>query len=125
MDSETISIEEIIQILKKKWKLIIFLPLITTGISIIYSFYIAKPQYEASTKVFVGKETGIEEKYNNNDVEMYQKLLKTYSELIKTNTLVSRALNTHDLDSQSSAVLSSLTTVPMANTQILEIKYLP
>ncbi|WP_243145950.1 polysaccharide biosynthesis tyrosine autokinase [Clostridium chromiireducens] len=123
MDSETISIEEIFQILKKKWKLVIILPLITTAISILYSFYIVKPQYEASTKVFVGKETGIEEKYNNNDVEMYQKLLKTYSELIKTNTLVSRALNRYDLDSQSSAVLSSLTTVPMANTQILEIKY--
>ncbi|EHI98337.1 capsular exopolysaccharide family [Clostridium sp. DL-VIII] len=124
MDSETISIEEIFQILKKKWKLVIILPLITTAISIFYSFYIVKPQYEACTKVFVGKETADKEKYDNNDVEMYQKLLKTYSELAKTNTLVSKALKEHNIDLQSSAVLNALTTIPTANTQILEIRYI-
>ena len=123
IDLEVISIEEIFQIIKKKWKLLILIPLITTIISIIYSFYIVKPQYETYTKVFIGKETEEREKYNDSDVEMYQKLLKTYSELIKTNTLVTKALKEGNLNLQSAAVLSTLTAVPVQNTQILEIRY--
>lgn len=123
MNLEYISIEEIFRIIKKRWKIIILMSLITTIISTIYSFYIVKPEYETYTKVFIGKETNEQEKYNDSDVEMYQKLLKSYSELIKTNTLITKAFKKSNINLQSTAVLNTLTTVPMANTQILEIRY--
>lgn len=123
MDLETISIKEIFRIVKKRLKIIIIIPLITTILAIIYSFYIVIPKYEAYTKVFIGKEIGDQEKYNNNDVEMYQKLLKTYSEVIKTNNLVTKALKEHNINLKSEAVLSALTALPRQDTQIIEIRY--
>ena len=46
-------------------------------------------------KVFIGKENtqGQDQNYNNNDVQMYQKLLKTYAEIIQTNDLVEKAID--------------------------------
>lgn len=123
MDLKTISIIEIFQIIKKRLKFIISIPLITTILFVIFSSYTVKPKYEAYTKVFVGKETAQQEKYDNNDVEMYQKLLKTYAEVIQTNNLVTKALKEHNINLQSGSVLSGLTALPRQDTQIIEIRY--
>ena len=48
-----------------------------TIISALVSFLLIKPQYEASTKVFIGKDDGEGQGYSQNDILMYQKLMKT------------------------------------------------
>lgn len=125
MNEEIIKIEDIMDVLKKRWKMILSITLIATIFSAIISFFIISPKYEASTKVFIGKENsqGQEQRYDNNDVQMYQKLLKTYAEIIKTNDLVEQAINSEKLDLVSEDVLKGLTVTPRADTQILEISY--
>ncbi|HCW53459.1 MAG TPA: hypothetical protein DG753_06925 [Clostridium sp.] len=125
MDEEIIRIEDIIDVLKKRWKIIISVTVIATIISAIISFFVIAPKYEASTKLFIGKEQNqsADQSYNNNDVQMYQKLLKTYAEVITTNDLVGRAINNTNLNLKSLDVLGSLTVTPRADTQILEISY--
>ncbi|CDG00880.1 Putative Lipopolysaccharide biosynthesis protein [Clostridium chauvoei JF4335] len=54
---------------------------------------------------------------------MYQKLLKTYSEVIKTKDLINTALSNISVNETTKNVLANLTVVPVADTQILEIKY--
>lgn len=54
---------------------------------------------------------------------MYQKLMKTYSEAIKTKDLVSSSLKGTSLNLEPGDVLSNLTAVTVADTQILQIKY--
>lgn len=126
MNEEIIKIEDIMDVLKKRWKMILSITLIATIFSAIISFFIISPKYEASTKVFIGKENsqGQEQRYDNNDVQMYQKLLKTYAEIIKTNDLVEQAINSEKLDLVSENVLNGLTVTPRADTQILEISYI-
>ena len=92
MEEQVISISEIIDAVKKRWKIIALCTLIATLLSGIFSFFIIAPTYEASTKVFIGKEESSVENYNYNDITMYQKLLKTYSELIKTKDLINRSI---------------------------------
>lgn len=123
-NEEIIKIEDIIDILIKRWKMIISITLLATLTSGIISFFVIAPKYEASTKVFIGKENTENQNYNNSDIQMYQQLLKTYAGVISTNDLVEKAINEAELDITSEKVLGSLTVTPSANTQILEIKYI-
>lgn len=123
MEEQVISIEEIFEALKKRWKMIALITIVATIISGVFSFFIIDPVYEASTKLFVGKEENSEEVYNSNDIAMYQKLLKTYSETIKTRDLLTSAIKDSKYDLEVEDVSSALTVVPVADTQILQIKY--
>ena len=123
MEEQVISIEEIFEALKKRWKMIVLITVLATVISGVLSFFVIKPVYEASTKVFIGKEESAQEGYNNSDIQMYQKLLKTYAEAIKTRDLIDAAIKTSKLDLTVGQVSSGLTVVPVADTQILQIKY--
>lgn len=123
MEEQVINLEELFEALKKRWIMIVSITLVATIVSGVLSFFVIKPQYEASTKVFIGKEEGENQSYSQNDVTMYQKLMKTYSEAIKTKDLVSRALEDSNLNLKVSDVLSNITVVTVSDTQILQIKY--
>lgn len=123
MEEQVIRLDELFEALKKRWLMIISITLIATIISAVFSFFIIKPQYEASTKVFIGKDEGENQSYSQNDVLMYQKLMKTYSEAIKTKDLISRSLKGTSLKLEPADVLENLTVVTVTDTQILQIKY--
>ena len=123
MEEQVIRLDELFEALKKRWLMIVSITLIATIISAALSFFVIKPQYEASTKVFIGKDEGENQSYNQNDVLMYQKLMKTYSEAIKTKDLISRSLKGTSIKLEPTDVLNNLTVVTVADTQILQIKY--
>lgn len=123
MEEQVIRLDELFEALKKRWLMIVTITLIATIISAALSFFVIKPKYEASTKVFIGKDEGDNQAYNQNDVLMYQKLMKTYSEAIKTKDLVSRSLQGTSLELKPEDVLANLTVSPVSDTQILQIKY--
>lgn len=123
MEEQVIRLDELFEALKKRWLMIISITLIATILSAALSFFVIKPQYEASTKVFIGKDESDSQAYSQNDVLMYQKLMKTYSEAIKTKDLISRGLKGTSLNLEPNEVLNNLTVVTVADTQILQIKY--
>lgn len=123
MEEQVIRLDELFEALKKRWLMIVTITLIATIISAALSFFVIKPKYEATTKVFIGKDEGDNQAYNQNDVLMYQKLMKTYSEAIKTKDLVSRSLQGTSLELKPEDVLANLTVSPVTDTQILQIKY--
>lgn len=123
MEEQVISISEILDSLKKRWKLIVVITLCATLLSGVVSFFVLKPQYEATTKVFIGKEEGAEQGYNQSDVIMYKQLMKTYLETVKTKDLIGRALEDVKTELEVKEVLAGLTVTNVADTQILEIKF--
>ena len=123
MEEQVISISEIFEALKKRWILIVSITLVATLISGVLSFFVIKPTYETSTKVFIGKEESNVEGYNTNDIQMYQKLLQTYAETIKTNEVIEAAIKNTNTNLTVEEVKKSLTVTPISDTQILQIKY--
>ena len=123
MEEQVISISEIIDAIKKRWKIIALCTLIATLLSGIFSFFIIAPTYEASTKVFIGKEESSVENYNYNDITMYQKLLKTYSELIKTKDLINRSITNSEYELDVEDVLNNVSVTTVADTQMIQIAY--
>lgn len=123
MEEQVISLSEIFEALKKRWIMIVAITLAATLISGLVSFFVIDPVYETSTKLFIGKEESDDTAYNSSDINMYQQLLQTYAQAIKTKDLASRAIGTLSYDLEPSTVISNLTVNPISSTQILEIKY--
>ena len=127
MEENTISLQEIAYALKKRWKLIVLITIAATLVSAILSFFVIKPKYEATTKLFIGKQESQDNNaYNNNDVMMYQQLMKTYAQLVKTSDLVTKAVKRADLDYNQKdikGILNNLNATPSAETQILDLSY--
>jgi len=122
-EENVIRIEDIVDTLKKRWRMIVAITTIAVIFSGIMSFLINSPKYEVTTKLFIGKENSNDVKASDSDILMYQKLLKTYAEIISTNNLVEKAIDKDGLNITSEEVLSGLTVTPRSDTQILEIKY--
>lgn len=120
---QTINVSEIFEMIKRRWIFIVILTIISIVTTGVLSFYVIEPKYETSSKVFIGKEENNEDGYNSSDIQMYQKLLKTYSEAIQTTDLIDRALKDSDYKLNTEGVLDSLTVLALADTQILEISY--
>ncbi|MFT8350352.1 YveK family protein [Clostridium saccharoperbutylacetonicum] len=116
-------IQDIFEILKRKWKLVIAVVSITTIITALVNFFLITPIFQVNSKVFIGKEENINSKYDNSDVQMYQKLLKTYSELMKTKDLIEDSINKNNLNISADEVIDNLKVTPMADTQILQVSY--
>ena len=123
MEEQVISLSEIFEALKKRWIMIVAITLSATLISGLISFFVIDPVYETSTKVFIGKEENDETAYNTNDIQMYQKLLQTYAQAIKTRDLVGRAIDNLSYDLEDMNVIGGLTVTPVTDTQILQINY--
>ncbi|MGV3073726.1 YveK family protein [Clostridium baratii] len=123
MNEENINIKDIFESLKKRYKLIIAITLGFTIISIILSFFVIKPKYEANVKLFIGKQESKKTDYDNNDVQMYQKLLTTYAEVLKTDDIIEKSLEKANIDENINTAESNLKVTPRADTQILEVSY--
>lgn len=123
MNEENINISEIFSALKQRYKLIIAITLAFTLISGIISFFVIKPKYEANVKLFIGKEESKNAEYDSSEVQMYQKLITTYAEVVKTDDLIEKTLNENEIDKGIGEVKGGLKVTPRADTQILEISY--
>jgi len=123
MNEENIKILDIVDALKKRWQLIASITLAATIIVTVVSFFVINPKYEASTKVFIGKDMASDQTYDTNDISMYQKMLKSYADVIKTNDLVERAFDTSGIGLDPEVALKSLTVTPVTDTQIIYMTY--
>lgn len=118
-----IDTRELLKSLIKNMKFIVIITLIFTILGCGLSFFIISQQYEAKTKILIQKEEIKGEYFNNNDIQMYQKLLSTYTEIIKTNNLIQKVIDENNLDLTSEEVLDKIDVRQKNNSQILEISY--
>ncbi len=109
-------------ILKRKWT-IIYITLFSVIIAAMVSFFFIKPVYQAKVSVIIGKEAAkvfYEDRYTSSDITMYQNLVKTYSEIAKSNSVLKKTQE--GIKEYSTNDISNLITVtPKTNTQILEL----
>ena len=128
MKEETIRIEDILDGVKKRWQLIVSITFAVTIIATVANFFLIKPKYQATTDIFIGKNVTNKKdeaaSYNNSEIQMYQKMLKTYASLINTTDLISNAFEAAGItDISANQAKSALVVEPQTDTQIIVIKY--
>ena len=126
-------ISEVLGEIKDKWKNIVLIVLFFLLISSIYNIFFINKEYEANVKIFIGKQKfkNITETYNNEEINLYQRLITTYSEVIKSKKLINESIKGSKMNYLQDKykninydlLMKNLTINPIANTQIIEIKY--
>lgn len=128
-----IDILECLNEIKKNYRNIAIITLSFILIAAVYTTFLMKQDYEATVKVFIGKQKfqNTMESYNNEEITLYQRLITTYSEIIKSKNLINKSIKDSKINSlkeidekiEYKSVVGSLTVNPISNTQIIEIKY--
>lgn len=128
-----INILDYISEIKKNCRNIIIIALSFILIAGIYTTFFISQDYEATAKLFIGKQKfqNTTETYNSEEVALYQRLITTYSEIIKSKKLINKSINESKINSlneveekvEYESVISGLTVNPVTNTQIIELKY--
>ena len=119
--------------IKDKWKKVVLIVLSFLLISSIYNIFFINKEYESNVKIFIGKQKfkNITETYNNEEINLYQRLITTYSEVIKSKKLINESIKGSKMNYLQDKyenvnydlLMKNLTINPIANTQIIEIKY--
>lgn len=127
------NVSEVLDGIKDKWKNIVLIVLSFLLISSIYNIFFINKEYEANVKIFIGKQKfkNITETYNNEEINLYQRLITTYSEVIKSKKLINESIKGSKMNYLQDKykninydlLMENLTVNPIANTQIIEIKY--
>ena len=127
------NISKVLDGIKDKWKNIVLIVLSFLLISSIYNIFFINKEYEANVKLFIGKQKfkNITETYNNEEINLYQRLITTYSEVIKSKKLINESIKGSKMNYLQDKYkninydlfMENLTVNPIANTQIIEIKY--
>lgn len=128
-----INILEYLNEIRKNCRNIAIITLSFILIASIYTTFFMKQDYEATVKVFIGKQKfqNTMESYNNEEITLYQRLITTYSEVIKSKKLINKSINESKINSlnevdgkiEYESVIRDLTVNPITNTQIIELKY--
>lgn len=115
-------IKEYINILKKRFMLIFIVTILCTFVSAIFSYLIVDPKYKADISVIIGKkEDGQSTSYNYNDIMMYQKLVKTYSTIATSRTVIEDVKSKQNLDYTVEQIKSMISATPQGDSQLLTL----
>lgn len=120
----TLDLRELFWILKKRVKLIISITAAATIIAGIISFFLIAPTYQCKVSLVVGKgeaSTSVSKNYDYNEVMMYQKLVKTYAQIAKLDSVAEDVIKKGNLQMSVKNFQGIVKVTPQADTQILDL----
>ena len=114
---------EYFTIIKKRILMVILITIGATVLSGVLSYFVISPTYKADISVIIEKVESKSEvaPTDINDVLMYQKLVKTYSEFTKSRKVSENVIQALKLDIQPSQLQSMVTVEPKGDTEFLTI----
>ncbi|MDA8228431.1 MAG: Wzz/FepE/Etk N-terminal domain-containing protein [Desulfitobacterium hafniense] len=124
---EEIELRQYWEMLKKRWIIVLVLPLIAALTSGVVSFFIIKPVYQASTTLIVGKKASeagqaAVQMLDNSVLLANQQLAKTYATIAQSRTVEQSVINHLDLTMSVTELDKLITINPVKTTEILEIQ---
>ena len=124
---EKIELLQYWDVLRKRWKIVVVLPLIAALTSGIISFFVMKPVYQASTTLIVGKKAAEAGKdptqiLDNSVLIANQQLAKTYATIAQSRTVEQNVIKDLNLPQTVEELDSLISINPVKTTEILEIQ---
>lgn len=115
------------EVLRKRWFLIVAIPVIAALTSGIVSFFVLKPVYEAATTLIVGKKASDSNQpagqlLDYNVLLANQQLAKTYGTIAKSRTVEENVIKSLGLALTFDKLDQNVTVDAVKNTEVLEIK---
>ncbi len=126
MDEE-IELRQYWDVLRKRWMIVILLPIIAAVTSGIVSYFFIKPVYQASTTLIVGKKASeagqvASQMLDNNVLLANQQLAKTYATIAQSRTVEQNVIKNLKLPLTVENLDKLISITPVKTTEILEIQ---
>ena len=119
---ETISLQEILKIIKKRLLLIISLTIVAVVIAVALSFYFITPIYQANTQILINQKGSSEGMYSWSQIETDIQLINTYNDIIKSPVILSKVIEELKLDTTLEEFTKQLTLSNESNSKVLNIE---
>lgn len=122
MEEEVIDLREYLSIIKKKWFIMAILCAVCVAASVVYSFFIAKPVYQAETTLIVKTEkTEGTNTVTSDQIKTTQQLAVTYGEIIKSRKVLDDVIKNLDLDESYGQLSGKISVSTVSDTQIIKV----
>jgi capsular polysaccharide biosynthesis protein len=118
---ETISLRELMETLKKRMRLIVFITVLAALISGVVSYFILTPIYQASTQLLVNQSKKDQQMYDFNQVQANLQLVNTYSVIIKSPTVLEKVIKDLKLNMTPDKLNQKITVETEQNSQVLNV----
>ncbi len=117
---ETISIQDLLKVLRKRWGIIAIITIIAVAISAFVSFVLLTPQYQATTQILVNKESK-NTQMQFQDTQTDLQLINTYNVIIKSPAILNQVIYDLDLNMKASALNGKLTVSNEQNSKVMTV----
>ncbi|OIK09835.1 Wzz/FepE/Etk N-terminal domain-containing protein [Bacillus sp. MUM 13] len=118
---ETISLKEIVSVIKKRLGLILVITGLAAVASAAVSYFYLTPVYEATSQILVNENKGISSPYEYNQVQTNLQLVNTYNVIIKSPAVLNKVVSNLNLDGNGKSLGNRITVASAQNTQIMNI----
>lgn len=122
-ESFELDFKDIINIMKKKFYIIVGAVILSVLIGFIYSQYFVKPIYEANISYIVGGNAdGDTTKLDYNQLNIYQNLTSTYASIITTIEVAQKTIDSIGIKTTPQQLLKRISVTPQEKTQIIHLR---
>lgn len=119
MDHAELDLRSLLMTLRRRFWLLVALPIVAAVVAGVVSYYVLDPIYAASTTIWVVKDGSGQINYN--DLMLSRNLTKTYAEVAKSRAVMADALALAKVSDLSvSKVQGMLTVTPVRDTEIIQ-----
>ena len=122
--NETLSLQEIMKIIKKRLFLIIGLTIFATGIAITISFYVLTPIYQAQTQILIDQKHNGEEVYSRSQIEMDLYLISTYNDIITSPIILNKVVEKLEIDTSVKRLANQITLSSENGSKVIDMDVL-
>lgn len=124
MSSQELDLRDYFQIVRKRLWLIVSIVVLVCGVAGVYSLFIKKPVYEASTKIIVNQTPtqSAGSQLDLNQINTNIQLINTYKEIIKTPAILDIVINNYpQFNITSEELLKKVNVSSVNNTQVMTL----
>ena len=118
---ETISLQDLFKVLKKRFLLIVSITVAAMAIAAIISFYFITPIYQASTQILVNQKASEQPTIQTQDIQTNLQLINTYNVIIKSPAILSKVIENLDLDMTPGQLTEKITVTNANDSQVVNV----
>lgn len=120
---QEIDLLELVGIVLRKWWLILLFVVIAGGTSYYVTDNYITPTYEAKATLFIGKEADLLGEISLGELQLDNKLVVDYRELLRTRLVTEDVINELGLNISTSQLVSNLSVETISDSRFIHIKY--
>ena len=124
---EEIDLRDLLELFWSKKVIILICILVAILIGAIYSFNFVKPKYQSSTKIVLSQVTDVEDENRNSnsinasDINLNQKLVDTYTQIITSDSVLSQVIDELGIEDTIASLRKNISVSAVNDTQVLKI----